>query len=268
MRGARPWCGSAMSRMGLAAIALALMAAAGMEGAQPFTIPAWLRPYPGANAEITTSPGVAVVTYATSLSLDEMVAFHRSLFATQAIPFRPEIYGATAVIRANPEGSGITIQIRQEKSRTAVQITATERPAIPHLTERDIRRSMERYDQPVYPGPRVPLPSLGWPAWLVAYGADESTVRKGVDQFRNPYLESEFDSTGVRGAIQAFYSGLLNAHEYRVTMESSPITPPGKPALVEGTHAFDHSGRFVIRVDLSPPSAGGVHVAIRITAHR
>ena len=92
---------------------------------------------------------------------------------------------------------------------------------------------MEKYDQPVYPAPRVPLPALSWPSWLVGYGAEGSPVRRGVDQFRNQYLESDLDSTEARGAIQAFYSGLLNAHEYRVTMESSPITPPGKPALVE-----------------------------------
>jgi hypothetical protein len=251
----------------MALICMALIAAAAVHGREPFTIPPWLQPYPGANAQITTSPGIAVVTYATSLSLDEMLAFHRGLFAAQAIPFRPEIYGATAVIRANPEGCGLAIQIRQEKSGTAVQITATERPVIPHLTERDIRQSMEKYDEPVYPAPKVALPSLGWPSWLVAYGADASTIRKGVDQFRNQYLESEFDSTEARGAIQAFYSGLLNAHEYRVNMESSPITPPGKPALVEGTHAFERSGRFVIRVDLSP-TAQGVHISIRITAHR
>jgi hypothetical protein len=255
-----------MSRTGLVCIALALIAAARMEGREPFTIPAWVVPYPGAHEEITTSPGMAVATYETSLSLDEMVAFHRGLFAAQAVPFRPEMYGATAVIRANSEGCGLTIQIRQKKSGTAVQITAAERPVIPRVTESDSRRSMEKYDQPVYPAAKVPLPALHWPSWLAAYGVEASPVRKGVDQFRNQYLESEFDSTEARGAIQAFYSGLLNAHEYRVTMESSPITPPAQPAVVGGTHSFDHSGRFVIRVDLSP-TAQGVHVAIRITAH-
>jgi hypothetical protein len=255
-----------MSRIRLIFTALVLIAAARMEGGEPFMIPGWVVPYPGANAEITTSPGVAVVTYETSLSLEDMVAFHRGLFAAQAIPFRPEMYRTSAVIRANPEGSGLTIQIRQLKSGTAVQITATERTVIPKVTESDIRRWMEKYDQPVYPPPKVPLPALGWPSWLAAYGVEASPVRKGVDQFKNQYLESEFDSTEARGAIQAFYSGLLNAHEYRVTMESSPITPPAKPALVEGTHSFEHSGRFVIRVELSP-TASGVHVAMRITAH-
>lgn len=256
-----------MSRMGLVPIALALIAAARMESREPIVIPAWLQPYPDANEQITTSPGLAVATYETSLSLDEMVAFHRGLFAAQDIPFQPEMYGTATVIRANPEGCSLTIQIRQKKSGTAVQITATERPVIPRLTESDIRRSMEKYDHPVYPAPKVPLPALAWPSWLVAYGVEASPVRKGVDQFRNQYLESEFDSTEARGSIQAFYSGLLSAHEYRVTVESSPITPPGRPAVVEGTHPFEHSGRFVIRVDLSP-TALGVHVALRITAHR
>jgi len=256
-----------MSRISRVCIALALTAAAQLGGREPFTIPAWLQPFPGANEEVTTSPGMVVATYETSLSLDEMIAFHRGLFAAQEIPFRPEIYGTAAVIRANPEGFGLTIQIRQKKSGTAVQITAPERPVIPRLTESDIRRSMEKYDRPVYPVPKVPLPALNWPPWLAAYGVEASPVRKGMDQFRNQYLESEFDSTEARGAIQAFYSGLLNAHEYRVTLESSPITPPAQPAVVEGTHSFEHSGRFVIRVDLSA-RALGVHVAIRITAHR
>lgn len=255
-----------MFRVGLVCAVLAVIANVRMGAGERFTIPAWVVPYPGANAEITTSPGVAVVTYEAPLSLDEMVAFHRGLFAAQAIPFRPEMYGTSAVIRANPEGCGLTIQIRQLRSGTAVQITATERPVIPRVTESDVRRSMEKYDQPVYPAPRVPLPALGWPSWLAAYGVEASPVRKGVDQFKNQYLESEFDSSEARGAIQAFYSGLLNAHEYRVTMETSPITPPGKPALVEGTHSFEHSGRFVIRVDLSP-TAQGIHVAMRVTAH-
>jgi hypothetical protein len=256
-----------MSRAGLVSIALVVIAGAQMQGREPFTIPAWLQPYPGANAEIATSPGKAVETYKTFLSLEKMVAFHRGLFAAQAIPFQPEIYGSTAVISANPEGCGLTIQIRQEKSGTAVQITATERPVIPRVTESDVRRSMEKYDQPVYATPKVPLPALSWPSWLAAYGVEGSPVRKDVDQFKHQYLESDFDSTEARGAIQAFYSGLLNAHDYRVTMESGPITPPGHPALVEGTHSFEHSGRFVIRIDLSPTTQG-VHVAIRITAHR
>jgi hypothetical protein len=260
-----------MSRIGAIRIALSLTTLSLItlsSIAAAWTIPAWLHPYPGANEEITTSPGRVVVTYETSLSLEEIVAFQRGLFAAQSIPFQPEMYGTAAVIRANPEGCGLTIQIRQEKSGTAVQITATERPVIPRLTESDIRRSMEKYDQPVYPAPKVPLPALIWPSWLAAYGVEASPVRKGVDQFRNQYLVSEFDSTEARGAIQAFYSGLLNAHEYRVTMESSPITPPAKPAVVEGMHSFELSGRFVIRVDLSPPTARGVHVDIRITAHR
>lgn len=255
-----------MPRIHLISIALALIAAAQVEGRQPFKMPAWLQPYPGANEEIKSSPGMEVATYETPLSLDQMVAYHRGLFAERDIPFHPEIYGATAVIRANIEGCGITIQIQQRRSGTFVQITASERPVIPKVTEGDIRRSMEKYDRPVYPAPKVPLPALEWPTWLAAYGVEASPIRKGVDRFKNQYLESEFDSTESRDALQGFYSGLFHAHEYRVMLESSPITPAGRPAVVEGFHTFEHSGRFVIRVDLTPTSPG-IHVAMRITAH-
>jgi hypothetical protein len=87
-----------------------------------------------------------------------------------------------------------------------------------------------------------------------------------VDRFKSDYLESEFNSAQDREAIQQFYVGLLNSHDYPVTMESSPITPPGRLTVVEGTHTFDGSRRFVIHVDLTPTS-GGVHIALRITAH-
>ena len=243
-----------------------MLLTARIEAKDPFTIPAWLTPYPGANEEITTSRGMAVASYQTPASVGEVVAFHRDLFAARGIPFQPEMYGAAALIRADTEDCGLTIQIRQEKSRTTVQITAAERPVIHKLTESDIRRSMEKYDKPVYPAPKVPLPALNWPSWLASYGVQASPVRKGVDRFRNQYLESEFDSTEARGEIETFYADLLEGHEYRVTVESSPITPARQPAIVEGTHSFEHSGRFVIRVDLLP-AAPGVHVVVRITAH-
>ena len=255
-----------MSRVAVAFIALALVGRVPLDGREPFRIPAWLQPYPGANEEVETSRGRAVATYETYVSLDEMVAFHRGRFAAQNIPFEPEIYGNTALIRANPEGCSLTIQIRKTTRGMAVQITASERPVIPKLTESDIRQSMEKYDQPVNPAPRVPLPALRWPSWLTTYGTGESPVHNGVDRFRNQYLESEFDAAGTREAIQAYYADLLKANDYRVTMESSPITPPGRPSVVEGTRSFDHSGRFVIRIDLTP-TARDVHVTLRITAH-
>jgi hypothetical protein len=94
----------------------------------------------------------------------------------------------------------------------------------------------------------------------------ETKIRSGVDRFKLKYLEAEFDSGQDRAAIQQFYVELLKAHDYPVTMESSPITPRERPAVVEGTRTFDGARRFVIRVDLTPTS-DGVHVVLRITAH-
>ena len=257
----------AKSRIKLGFIALALISAAPLAARESFLMPAWLQPYPGANEEITTSRGTVVATYDTSASVDALIAFHRGLFAAQNIPFEPEMYGTSALIRATPEGYSITIQISRKKYVTSVQITAGERPVIPKLTEGDVRRSMAKYDQPVYPGPGVPMPPLDWPSWLAAYGVQASPIREGVDEFRNQYMEADFDSAEPRSSIQAFYSDLLTANRYKVMLESSPITPSGQPAVVEGTHSFERSGRFVIRVNLTP-TARGVHVTMRITAHR
>jgi hypothetical protein len=85
-----------------------------------------------------------------------------------------------------------------------------------------------------------------------------------VDRFKLEYLVTEFDSAQEREAIQQFYAGLLNSNGYPVTIQTSPITPPERRAVVEGTHTFDGARRFVIRVELTP-TAAGAHVVLRIT---
>ena len=177
------------------------------------------------------------------------------------------MYGSAAVIRGDIPGCGLTIQVRKRAAGTSVQITATQRPVIRKVTEQDIRRDMQKYDQPVYPTPKVPLPALRWPSWLTA--CDDGVapaIRKGVDRFKSDYLEAEFNSRQDRAAIQQFSVELLHSHDCPVTIESSPITPPERPAVVEGTRTFSGAGRFVIRVDLTP-TAGGIHVVLRIRAH-
>jgi hypothetical protein len=247
-------------------LALLLAEIGQLAGQTPFAIPPWLESYPGAAVETKTSRGMVTANYETAAPLADVIAHYGELFAAQGVPFHPEIYGTAAVIRGDVPGCGLTIQVRKRAAGTSVQVTATQKPVIPKITEQDVRRAMQKYDQPVYPTPKAPLPALRWPSWLTACDDVTPKIRRGVDRFKSDYLESEFDSAQDREAIQQFYVGLLNSHDYRVTMESSPITPPGRPTVVEGTHTFDGSGRFVIHVDLTPTS-GGFHIALRITAH-
>jgi hypothetical protein len=255
-----------MSPAGRTLLAVLLAGTGQLAGQTPFSIPAWLDPYPGAAVESKTSRGMVTATYETAASLTDVIAHYGELFAAQGVPFHPEMYGAAAVIRGDVPGCGLTIQVRKRAAGVSVQITATQRPIIPKITEQDIRRGMQKYDQPVYPTPRAPIPALRWPSWLTACDDIAPKIRSGVDRFKLNYLESDFDSAQAREAIQQFYVELLNSHGYPVTMESSPITPPERPAVVVGTRNFGGARRFVIRVDLTPTS-GGVHVVLRITAH-
>jgi hypothetical protein len=237
-----------------------------LAGQTPFSIPAWLDPYPGAAVESKTSRGMVTATYETAASLTDVIAHYGELFAAQGVPFHPEMYGSAAVIRGDVPGCGLTIQVRKRAAGTSVQITATQRPLVPKITGQDIRGAMQKYDQPVHPTPKAPLPALQWPSWLTACDEIAPEIRSGVDRFKLNYLESGFNSAQAREAIQQFYVELLNSHGYPVTMESSPITPPERPTVVVGTRNFDGARGFVIRVDLTPTS-GGVHVVLRITAH-
>ena len=255
--------------MASAQSALLVFLLAGMghlAGQTQFSIPSWLEPYPGASVETNATRDRATATYQTSASLADVIAHFNELFTAQGVPFNPQMYGSATVIQGQVPGCGITIQIRRMNGRTFVSVTANQRPIIPHITEQDVRQAMEKYDRPVYPSPKAPLPALTWPPWLTACDAVTLMVQSGVDRFKLRYLASEFDSAQERPEIQRFYSGLLNSNGYRVTMESSPVTPPGRPAVVEGVRSFGASGRFVIHINLTP-TAGIVHVALRMTAH-
>ena len=237
-----------------------------LAGQTPYSIPAWIEPYLGATVDTKTARGMATETYQTAAPLADVIAHYGKLFAAQGVPFHPDIYGAAAVIRGDVPGCGLTIQVRKREAGASVQITATQRPIVPRITQQDIRSAMQKYDQPVYPTPRAPLPALQWPSWLTACDDVTPKIGRGVDRFKLDYLESEFNSAQDREAIQQFYVELLNSHDYPVTMRSSPITAPERPTVVEGTRTFDGAGRFVIRVDLTP-TLGGFHVVLRITAH-
>lgn len=230
-------------------------------------MPSWLAAYPGATVQTRTASGLIEETYQTPAPLADVVAHYSELFAEAKLPFHPQVYGSANVIRGNTVDSSVTIQIYKRGIGTFVRVTCSQRPQIPKITAEDIRRDMAKYDEPVYPTPRKPMPPLKWPLWLT--GCDGAALRteKGVDRFKLDYLKAAFDSQQERAEIQQFYVSLLQSHGYRVTIESSALTPLDRPAVIEGAHNFDQPGpRFVIRAELTAAD-DKVHVELRMTAH-
>ncbi len=242
-----------------------LLLVAAQEALSP---PSWMHAYPGTMEQVKASPSLVETSYTTEAAPPDVVAHYADLFAEQGLPFHPQQYGTATLIRGATPGYGLTIQIRKRGTLTSVVVTCTERPIIPRVTQDDVVRSMQEYDQPVYPRPQAPMPALAWPSWLTHPEGAALRVEKGVDRFKLNYLQTEFDSTWDRASLQRFYSGLLSSYDYRVTAQSSPITPLDRQAIIEGAHSFSNPGpRFVIRVELKP-AAAGVHVVLRITGHR
>jgi hypothetical protein len=190
---------------------------------------------------------------------DVLAHYHR-LFAGAGEPFRPQMYGHAAVVSATPTGFNLTIQLRPRGADTFVTVTSTERPVFHKLQPGDVERAMQKYDQPVYPGPATPMPALAWPSGLAQCDGAPTTLYKGVDRFTVPYLRGVFRSTWYRKAIEEFYKDLLNSNGYQVYLES--------PSIVAGAHYFGHPGpRWVVRAELTTVE-DGVQVELRIEAHR
>src|SRR5580700_5940965 len=111
MPAGRRWSTS-VSNIGRVVVAV-LLAGMGQLAGQtaPFSMPAWLEPYPGASVETRTSLGMVNATYETAAPVTDVVAHYGELFATQGVRFHPEMYGANAVINGDMPGCTLTIQV-------------------------------------------------------------------------------------------------------------------------------------------------------------
>ena len=116
--------------------------------------------------------------------MTDVFSHYGELFAAQGLSIRPEMYGATAVIKGDVPGCGLAIRVRKRAAGASVQITATKRPIIPKVTQQDIRQAMRKYDQPVYPTPKAPMLALRWPPWLTTSDDVVAKIRRGVDRFK------------------------------------------------------------------------------------
>jgi hypothetical protein len=251
-----------------AGIAVVFLACAGyVAGQGSFSMPSWLEPYPGATAKAHTFSNFISSSYQTSAPPEEVVGHYKELFTAAGLPFFPHKDPITISISGSPPECNVLIQIRKFAGATQVNVTCS--AVLAHkTTEADVIRSMEKFDQPVYPTAPPRIPPLTWPSWLGPCDGAPVEVHTGVDRFKLNYMKAEFTSSLERAAIQSFYADLLNSHGYPVSMQSSPITPRDRTALVEGARYFSGppGPRFAIRVELVP-AADGIHVELRITEH-
>ena len=243
-------------------------------------MPAWITAYPGAS-EQTRRMGPAVESaYTADAPPRDVLSHFRRLFAAAGLKFDPGAAGNGFLIRATPPECDLFIRIHRVDSGTAVEVTCSTGPA-QGQTQRSLEQAdqshrshidaMEKFDTPVYPAPRrpvPPMPLLAWPAWLVRVDNVLPEAQRGTDQFRLHYLKTTYASSAPASDIQAFYADLLSANGYRVYFRSPASTPKDRKIWLEADQQVEGRAgrRFVIRIDLTPAN-GLVTVDLRMTAH-
>jgi hypothetical protein len=128
-------------------------------------------------------------------------------------------------------------------------------------------RGMEKYDRPVYPTPKAPLPALVWPSWLGKTDGTPLDIQRGVDQFGRKFLKGSFVAAATRSEVQVFYAELLSSHGYPIRTQSILAWQRDRKAWVEGEHYINGTSgpRITIRIELMP--AGElVEVELRMIA--
>jgi hypothetical protein len=223
----------------------------------PSVMPAWLVPYPGAAAQIRQISNAVEVTYTVAAAPHEVLAHFRTLFGSAGLPFEPDPAGGGFLIRSAAPECDLDISIRSRDSDTAVKVTcsprlaANQRMASLRAQEKAGHAQsdpMKKFDTPVYPQPKAPLPPLTWPAWLVRVDGAPLPVEKSPAR-----LSSSFVSKPTRDAIQYFYANLLSSHSYRVTQGLAAV-PEKFGCWVQGTTGADNQlgRRVVIRIKIRP----------------
>jgi hypothetical protein len=214
-------------------------------------MPAWVVPYPGASAQNRQILNSVESTYTIAAAAPHDVLGHfRTLFASAGLRFQPDPMGGGFLIRSAAPECDLEVVIRRRDSNTTVKVTCSPRLAanqyMTNLREQEKAASaqsdpMKKFDTPVYPQPKAPLPPLTWPSWLVRVDGARLPVEKLSGQLR-----SSFASRPTREAIQAFYADLLNSHNYRVTQGLAAV-PEKFGSWVLGTANPDEQlGRKVV----------------------
>jgi hypothetical protein len=243
---------------------------------EPPAMPSWLAVYPGAAAQTRESAVLVESTYTAAARPHEVVDHYRQLFQSVGVPFRPVAMGYGFMIRAATDACELSIQIRNQNTASAVRVTCAalngrrSTSSVLDQAEKSHEKavqSMEKYDQPVYPQPKVPGPAPAWPPWLVHLQGAHLKIQTGaIGQIG--YLKSTFTSELPLATIQSFYADLLGANGYRVAPKSNTVLN-SRRAWVEGDVYPDGrpGPRVVIRVDITAVN-GGSSVELRVTGFR
>lgn len=219
----------------------------------PAAMPAWLVPYPGVSAPNRQILKSAESSYSVAAPARDVLAHFRALFASAGLPFEPDAMGYGFVIRTPAPECDLDISIRRREPETSVKVTCSPRLAAnekmaklqaEQRAEHTQDDPMKKFDSPVYPQPKASV-ALTWPSWLVRVDGAKLSVEKYPGQLR-----SSFTSSPTREGIQAFYVGLLRAHDYRVT-EGLAAVPEKFGSWVQGSSA-DEAGRRVVWIKIKP----------------
>ncbi len=119
-------------------------------------------------------------------------------------------------------------------------------------------------------------PALDWPSWLVHIEGNPLKIQQGVDQSRNGYLESMFNTDIPMTQIHTFYLELLKANDYPAasggletghTMSGTMQNAWGH--LEANNYPNGQPGPWTnIRIDFSRFVLNGpIKVSIKVTAH-
>jgi hypothetical protein len=228
----------------------------------PSVMPAWLVPYPGASPQNRKIFNTVESTYAVAAAPHEILAHFRTLFGSAGLPFQPDPMGGGFLIRSAAPECDLEVSIRRRDVDTAVKVTCSPRLAANDYMERLRAQEkaehagsdpMKKFDTPVYPQPKTPLPPLTWPAWLVRVDGAPLPVEKSPGEKSPGKLSSSFVSSPTRDAIQYFYASLLGSHGYRVT-QGLATAPEKFGSWVQGTSDADSQlgRRVVIWVKIRP----------------
>jgi hypothetical protein len=260
-------------------------------------MPAWLVPYPGADATTRASAVLIEAAYQTPAAPADVVAHYQKLFAAAGLPFHANPDGIGSAIRGSAPECDLLIQIRERQAGSSVRVSCAAKS--PEMTEtvpppvekptyqqrvakihedsqkaieahwdgvRASNEKMEKYDQPVYPTAKPPLPPLAWPEWLVSCEGSQLNVQKGVDQFKLSYLKTTFTSGQDRAKIQAFYAHLLSVNGYAVEFQSNRAAPANAKVMVQGSYypGEKPGPRISVRAEITPVDIAQ-QVELRVT---
>jgi hypothetical protein len=222
----------------------------------PAVMPYWMAPYPGASPQNRQAGNTAESTYSVAAPPHDILSHFRSLFASAGLPFEPDPMGGGFVIRAAAPECDLDISIRRRDSDAMVKVTcsprleANERMSNLRAQQRadhSQNDGMKKFDTPVYPQPKAAAAPLTWPSWLVRVDGAKLPVEKFPGQ-----LKSSFTSSPTREGIQAFYAGLLSAHNYRVTQGVSPAAQFGSWVQATANPDAELRRKIVIWVKIKP----------------